>query len=254
MTVYLSDQEFTQLKQSFPDIAADRCPTCKDKGTYRYWGDENVCDCRQQKNLNVLYCHAGIGALYQRLDWDDLTLTPEQVAPIREYATHVDRYVDKGIGLFISGTIGSGKTLLSNLVLKQLVKTGLSCYFTTFAQTIEAFTSTWGSPDEKSRFADRFMNTTVLCLDDLGREFRSSNNLRASTFDHILRTRVFRSFPTIITTNLNVDEVRRGYGSGILSLLYEQSIGVHLEGTDFRPQAHQRTITEAQQGEVRPIV
>jgi DNA replication protein DnaC len=249
----LSDKDFARLTSAYPEIAEDICPTCKGSGSYRWWGDEHVCDCATQKQLNVLYSHAGIGLTYQRLDWEDLALPEEALAPIRDYIEHAERWVDRGVGLFISGPLGTGKTLIANLVLKELVKKDYDCYFTTFSQTIESFTATWGSQENKEWFAERFMRSRVLCLDDLGREFRSSNKLPVSTFDHILRTRTQNSRPVILTTNLTPGEVTVGYGAAVLSLLLEQSIGVHLEGKDFRPRAHERTAKEVQQGEVRPI-
>lgn len=250
---YLNDKDFTRLKGSHQEIASGVCPTCKDTGTYRWWGDENVCDCRTQRQLNVLYSHAGIGLEYQRLDWEDVPLSAEALAPIHNYIEKSDPYVDRGMGLFISGSIGTGKTLIANLVLKAFVKKDYDCYFTTFSQTIESFTSTWGSQENKEWFAERFMRSKVLCLDDLGRELRSSNKLPASTFDHILRARTQNCRPVILTTNLNPIEVNRGYGAGVLSLLMQSSIGVHLHGNDFRPLAHDRTVNEIEHGEVRPI-
>jgi len=146
----------------------------------------------------------------------------------------------------------TGKTMLANLILKDLVREGHDCYFTTFSGAIEQFTSTWGDRDEKARFAKRFMLSRVLCLDDLGKEFR--NRLSSSTFDHILRTRVFELRPTILTTNLHPTEISVGYGASILSLLAEQSVHVHFTGGDYRPHAHYRSISEVEAGEVRAIV
>jgi DNA replication protein DnaC len=199
------------------------------------------------------YAHAGIGLTYQRMTWDDVKVPEVQLAPIRDYLANIDAYVARGVGLFLSGPVGSGKTLIGNLVLKELVKRGYDCYGTTFAATVEAFTSTWGDAEEKRHFANRFMRSKVLCLDDLGKEFRSANGLSKTTFDYILRTRVQEARPTILTTNLNAMEVRTGYGASVLSLLVEQSIEVPLTGEDYRPIAHNRTISEVKAGEMRPI-
>lgn len=250
---FLSDSELTRLKASHPEIAEGRCPTCRDVGVYVWKNREYECDCREQKQLNKLYTHAGIGLPYQRLDWEDLTIPDQYLVPIHKYIDSSDKYINRGVGFFISGTIGAGKTLIANLLLKALVRQDYDCYFTTFTNTIESFTATWGSQENKTIFAERFMRSKVLCLDDLGREQRSSNSLPVSTFDHILRTRVLQGLPSILTTNLSPPEIRRGYGAAVLSLLMEQSIGMHLEGQDYRPQAHDRVITELDNNEVRPI-
>lgn len=248
----LSDPDYTRLKAEHPEIDGS-CPTCRGAGSYKWRGVENECDCREQKQLNVLYFDAGIGLPYQRKDWDDLVIPRERLAPIYDYMDNPERFLSRGIGLLISGPNGTGKTLISNLILKKLVKEGHLCYFTTASGMVAEFTAGWNDDDEKHRFAQKFMRTNMLCLDDLGKEFKSSTKLSASTFDHILRTRVHSGRPTILTTNLGPDDLRRGYGAAALSLLLEQSIGVHIEGQDFRSQVYNRNMGEAYNDEVRPI-
>lgn len=247
----LADKDFDRLKVTHPEIAEGICPTCKDTGTYRWWGQEHACDCFTQKQLNILYCHAGIELKYQRLDWEDFILSAEQLAPIHAYIEGADGYMDNGTGLFISGGIGTGKTLIATMTLKTLVRQGLSCFFQMFSQAMESYTDSWGDSEKKEGFAERFLRSKVVCLDDLGRE--APNKIAAPTLDYILRTRNQCLRPTVVTTNLTPRQIEARYGAQILSLLMEQSIGVHLEGRDFRPQAHERGRTETNRGEVRPI-
>lgn len=257
MTEYLTNDQLEQIKADYPDLyTPGKCPTCEDKGEYRWKGTTHECLCPEQKRLLLRYLHAGIGLTYQRLSWADLAFhhgNPE-LKPVEDYLDRMEDYIDRGKGLFISGPVGTGKTLLGHLVLKELVKKGVNCYATTFSQTVEAFTAGWSSAEEKQRFAKRFMQSKVLLLDDLGKEFRRSNALQQTTFDHILRTRVQNARPTILTTNMNSAELRSGYGAAVLSLLVEQSIEVPLTGADFRLQAHERDLEELAKGERRPIV
>lgn len=257
MTDFLTDHQLDQIKADYPDLyRPGHCPTCQDTGAFTWRGEQRDCVCSEQKRLLLRYLHAGIGLTYQRLSWSDLTFhhgSPE-LQPVEDYLDRVEDYIDRGKGLFISGPVGTGKTLLGHLVLKELVKKGVSCYATTFSQTVEAFTAGWNSSEEKQRFAKRFMHSKVLLLDDLGKEFRRSNALQQTTFDHILRTRVQNARPTILTTNMTPTEVHSGYGAAVLSLLVEASIEVPLTGADFRPQAHQRDLEELDRGERRPIV
>ena len=231
---FLSDQDFNRLKASHPEISHGLCPTCQGKGSFLWWGDENVCDCATQKQLSILYSHAGIGLNYQRLDWDDVALSQEQLAPIHNYINDTDRYVHRGVGLILSGPIGTGKTLIANLVLKALVKKDYDCYFTTFARPSSHSPQPGAVSRTRSGFAERFMHSKVLCLDDLGREFRSSNKLPATTFDHILRTRVQNCRPVILTTNLTPNEIRSGYGAGVLHYYWSSPRGAP-GGSGFPP-------------------
>lgn len=257
MTDFLSNDQLDQIKADYPDLyTPGRCPTCQNKREFTWQGSSHDCVCTEQKRLLLRYLHAGIGLTYQRLSWEDLTFQQGNPAlkPVEDYLERVEDYIDRGKGLFITGPVGTGKTLLGHLVLKELVKKGVNCYATTFSQTVEAFTAGWNSAEEKARFAKRFMQSKVLLLDDLGKEFRRSNALQQTTFDHILRTRVQNSRPTILTTNMSPAEVHSGYGAAVLSLLVEQSIEVPLTGADFRPKAQERDLAELARGERRPIV
>ena len=250
---FLSDEELARLKYEHPALASGVCPTCKgrDDCHYTWEGQRHRCDCQIQKRMYTRYLNAGIGLTYQRLSWGNFSYPiPPQII---DYLDHAEANVDRGMGLFLTGPMGVGKTMLAMLVLKDLVKQGYNCYATTFANTVEAFTSTWGDNEEKKRFADRFMYSDVLLLDDLGQEQRTASRLPQTTFDRILRTRIQDSRPTILTTNLKPLEVKEGYGAPVLSLLTEQSIEIQCSGGDFRPQAHDRVNREIRAGEVPPI-
>jgi DNA replication protein DnaC len=246
---YLSNAELARLRKEYPEVS-DTCPTCRGKTTYIYRGSERFCDCVEQSHLNVMYSHAGIGLKYQRLTWEDVHF--EVPSDLKDFLARPQDYVDAGMGVFISGGIGTGKTLLVNLVIKDLIRDGLDCYYTTASQTVESFTSTWGDNDEKRRFADRFTRTKVLGIDDLGKEF--TTKITMSTFDNLVRTRSQNARAMIVTSNLDAVDIRRDYGASALSMLLEDCLGVHLNGSDFRPEAHDRRVTEIRKGEARPIV
>lgn len=250
MKGHLSDAELDLLEESHPEMKQG-CPTCR--GTLAYiWKDEKyICDCAQQRRLYTRYARAGIGLNYMRLDWDDVMVPPEQLAPVRDYLAKLDANVAAGMGLFLSGSTGSGKTLVEMLVIKELVNKDHDCYVTTFVGAIDEFAATWRDNAEKQRFAHRFEYSRILGIDDVGKEY--SNKLSGHTLDRILRTRNQEARPTIVTTNLSSGQVYQGYGPAVLSLLVEQSIEVPLVGADFRIKARTRKVVEIERGWTRPI-
>ena len=250
----VSQDDADRLYVTFPELKRGDCPTCRGRGFYIHGLGEHECDCSMQLQLAKHYGVAGIGRPYQRLDWSDWRGDQGVVEPVTEYLLLHERMVDRGIGLLLHGPNGTGKTFVAMMVLKELVRRGYTCWSTTFSDTIESFTKTWGNPEEKQWFARKFMTSQVLLLDDLGREMRSSSNLAMSTFDSILRTRVSNGRPTLLTTNLGIKELGSGYGAGVLSLLKEASIQISFTGTDFRNDAHDRTLSEVRAGADRPIV
>lgn len=249
----LPEDEARRLYVRFPELRNGPCPTCRDTGRYRWAGVEQECNCRQQRQLAKHYSMSGIGVKYQRLDWSDFAGDEAALDQVSSYVLRHEQMIRRGMGLVLSGPLGTGKTFLGTMVLKELIKRGYNCWATTFANTIEAFTATWGNQDEKRWFARKFMYSQVLLLDDLGRDLRTGNNLPQSTFDSILRTRVQEGRTTLVTTNMSMRELETGYGSAVLSLLKEVSLRIDFKGSDFRPQANARTMAELSDDEIRPI-
>jgi len=255
-TRYLSQDEVDRLLRENPTLKDDPskfCPTCLTKKTYTWQGKEHECDCQLQLQLYKHYLSAGIGVTYQRLDWVDFEGSKEILGQLAKYISNHE-YLSRGVGLMFVGSYGVGKTLLSNLVLKEFVKQGYTCYATTFANTVDTLTAGWYDNEERQFFRRKFINSEVLLLDDLSRELRTKSNLAESALDSILRQRVQGGRPTLLTTNLDEEELETGYGSAILSLLKESSIIYTLDGEDFRAKANLRTKDEIARGETRPIV
>lgn len=253
---FLSDEEVNVVYRDNPELGGsytDYCPTCRNRGTYRYEGVEHVCDCEEQLQLHKHYLAAGIGLQYQRLDWDHYTGDLAVANELQAYVLNHDDYVDQGLGLLFTGTRGTGKTMLATLVLKEFIRAGYTCRYATYSAVMEAYTAGWRDRDEKRRFEDKFLRTKVLLLDDMGREAKSSNNMQESTFEHILRNRVQSCRPTILTTNLNLDDLEESYGPSAMSLLSEQSMVMEMTGDNFRPKARARKFDQPEKGERSPI-
>lgn len=231
------------------------CPTCLKKGTYRWRGIEYECDCYAQLNLHKHYLWAGIGLPFQRLDWDDYHGDPDALKLARRYVD--ERFASHSMGLIFLGDFGTGKTMLAHLILKELVKAGMRCYSTTFDTMIGKYTGGWRDAEEREVFVEQVIDSEVLLLDDIGKTMRASaaaRNFHESTFDEILRPRVSGGRPTIITTNMDEDGIKDGYGAGILSLVRRNSIAHTFTGEDYGSIAQNRAADEMLIGEIRPIV
>jgi DNA replication protein DnaC len=254
---FLSDEAAARLYKAHPEIKASPdqfCPTCYKKGHYKWNNVDQKCDCGEQLQLHKVYLDAGIGAMYQRLSWDDF-YGDEALLELRNlYLENFETLIATGMGIILWGKFGVGKTMAMNLLLKDLLAKGVSVFSTTFTNMITMLTDGWDSREDKEYFREKMVTPQVLFIDDLGKEFKTKNNLGESTFDHILRGRVQNGRPTFITTNLDISEIEKGYGSAIMSLLMETSVVEEITGTDFRPQANQRKLKEALSGNIRPIV
>jgi DNA replication protein DnaC len=83
------------------------------------------------------------------------------------------------------------------------------------------------------RAADDHMNVRVLVLDDLGKEYKGSGFNDAS-FDEILRSRYDRALPTIITTNVLLEDWGTQYGKAMGSFAHEAFDRIRITGEDRR--------------------
>ena len=244
---FLRDEETEYLEArnpQFEKISKNGCPTCNDR---------SCGECKIQLQLYKHYLNAGIGLNYQRLNWEDYKGDPiaQQIAH-----SYLDRHADMvkgGMGLLYYGSWGTGKTLLTALMAKELVKLGYTVYFATFTQMVDEFNRGWGSNEDKARFESKVVKSDIFFLDDVGKEFRSKNNLSEATFDHVLRQRALDNRPTFMSTNMSIEELNTGYGSAIFSLLKERVIIHNMVGEDFRSQARDRTLSEISEGTQRKI-
>lgn len=268
----LNDDEVARLSHDNPGVKWNPdhwCPTClkrdvDDHGNsyYQHDGNRHLCDCSQQMQLFKHYMLAGIGKAYHRLDWRDYVRSREIRENAGSYVTNHQEFVDRGLGLLLMGPIGSGKTMLANLVLKDLVKLGYKCHATSANETTTNMTATWRSVEEKRKFEAIYVRSEVLLLDDLGRDLindrtglvQEEHKFKEGILDTILRKRVQYGRPTFITTNLSTDRLEEGYGAAIHSLITERSIPQAVLGKDFRPLVREAEIDQASLKERSPIV
>ena len=244
---FLEDSEIDYLELKYPQFEKfnrQGCPTCENK----------TCgECREQLQLYKHYLKAGIGLNYQKLDWTDFHGDEKARELAQIYLGKHQEFVKGGMGLLFHGTWGTGKTLLTSLMAKELVKLGYTVYFATFTQMVDEFTRGWGSNEDKARFETKVVKSDIFFLDDIGKEFRTKNNLSEATFDHVLRQRALDNRPTFITTNMTEGDLVEGYGSAIFSLLKERMIVHNMDGVDYREFARNRTLDEISSGRVRKI-
>lgn len=259
-----------RLKAKYPDLWADpqkSCPTCAKKGTFRTRYGTTIynfrCDCVAQWKLNRFLLNANIGAAYQRLVWEDAqALTEKSLDQALSYTGPLwESYAANGCGLILwSESTGTGKTMLATLLLKMLLSQGADGYFCQFNELLDSYTAGWRDTEQRDWFTRRVQNAGVLVIDDIGKENQNRGNTVDSLLDQVVRHRVANAKPTIITTNLRPDEMSERYYQGLLSLLAESALTVHIrtsfgEGDtqDYRSTVNALRLADVQDNRVRPF-
>lgn len=278
----LNNADAADLNRRRPDTihTPAQCKTCGGDRVFLWYADlhsrdddvvEYDCPCVDQYLLLRWLSHCGVYESYARLGWADLiSPDPKVVEQITEYVDHRQAYLARGLGLVLTGPRGTGKTMLSNLLLKDLISHGVDCYATTFGDLIQNFASGFGRSEtkpEREWFERRVRNAKVLLIDDLGREKKQqqrvdergqtkvTTDLAENTLESVIRYRVGCNMPTLMTTNLTEQEVAMGYGGHTMSLLTEKSIFLTVPGADYRAPIQSRTMKEIRLGiKQRPVV
>lgn len=258
----LTTSESSALNVRYPQSRpTEACVTCKGRKTFRWYGPDGAvadyeCPCADQYVLSRWLWNSGVLAKYQRLGWRDFERLPDEAATaVLGYLDIVEQAVENGLGLTITGPRGNGKTLLGHLIVKEIIGKGIGCYVTSFTQMIDVYAEGWSNKDQSRWFNRRLRDVPVLFIDDLGRERnRGAGTVGDNMLETVIRHRVACAMPTIITTNIDADQIGAAYGGHTESLLSECSIPVRVAGADARASMLDRMQAEIKQGLTRPVV
>lgn len=163
-----------------------------------------------------------------------------------------------GKGLLLWGEPGHGKTTLALSIIQEMLTTFnlkpfkvenghvllRPAYFATFNDILELKGKTMdnsASDDEQLLFKGMLgecdndaYNIRVLIIDDLGKEHKSLSGWQSNMFHHILRTRFNHGLPTIVTTNVKLENWAAAYGDATESFANEAFFYLPIETMDLR--------------------
>jgi DNA replication protein DnaC len=266
----LEEPDSDRLRQQYPSLWADpnkTCITCQfhitGEKTFRWWSEDRTeivtweCNCISQWIMHRYMLQHGIGKAYQRLALADAVSVPEKTQmEVFQYLDNADRFVERGVNLILhSPDAGTGKTLMLMLSAKNLLARGFDVFVAQMNSIVELYTSGWRDKADKDYFEQRIMNCQILKVDDLGKETGQNHiDFIDRLLDRVFRHRTAASLPTFITGNFTREQIEKGYGKYVASLLTETCIFVETSGVDWRPQAQVRTQEELLQGVTRPLV
>ena len=171
-----------------------------------------------------------------------------------------------GVGLLFDGGPGIGKTTHAVVAAMEFVRNlpdddllaakilgmkdsdyGLTCrpiYYMTYPEFLSKKKSTFDADHEDKRnmvyeldgFHGRskfdWLNVRILVIDDLGKEYGSKYD--DTSFDEVLRLRYDKALPTIVTTNVRLENWEAEYKEAMASFAHEAFVRVPIIGSDLR--------------------
>jgi len=198
--------------------------------------------CRQEQKKEVSILSGSKDAFSQfRLDYYPDRIDPKTgISPrmlmdrnfqrCRRYAMTFSKVSDN---LLFTGGTGLGKTFLSACIARTVADRGYSVIYETASHLFTKLEKAKFNPSEETRReADKLMECDLLILDDLGTEM--PGQFTTAALYSLLNDRLLESRPMVISTNLNIEEIRRRYSPQIASRLEGSFIGMTFLGEDIR--------------------
>ncbi|MCL2036241.1 MAG: ATP-binding protein [Oscillospiraceae bacterium] len=219
------------------------CEICRDTGI----ADSSRCECYRNavRRLAAKGINSTSPLVLTGFETFEVELYPEiyklnegESLPAREVMRHNFDYCKNyaenfhlpGFGLLLTGRTGLGKTHLSLAIAGKVLEQG---YNAIYGSALDFFRKVEDEHfgREKGNTMDSLQSAELLVLDDIGTEFTSS--FYASVFYNLINSRMNYGNPTVISTNLSMEELKERYGERLVSRFVSMKI-LKFYGNDIR--------------------
>lgn len=214
------------------------CPDCRDTG---YTDDGRKCHCLTQTMIRHLYRQSNIEEVLKRENFDTLRYdiyTDSECEKMKPIIDRCRRFADdfgrRYENILLLGSVGVGKTFLTNCMAKQIIDNGYSViYFTSMRLFDTLSRELYKKEEDGSRdIREDIYTCDLLIIDDLGTE--SVSSFVAQRLFDIVNERDLRKKPCVISTNLSFEELDRRYSERNFSRIFGNYEILHPDVEDIR--------------------
>ncbi len=241
-----------------PDLNFQRsvqCPVCQDRGIIFDGDVARPCHCMQQKRLENRFRHARMAKnllncrienfhinYYESNDGSNIhkeraTKALNAVIDLIKAAEENRNY---GLGLLLTGAVGSGKTFLAAAIANALIENNKEVLFLVVPDLLDELRSTYNRSADTSELdlLDTAREVAFLVLDDLGAH--NYTEWTRNRIYSIINYRLNEHLPTIITSNLSLEEMEEYLGDRTTSRILQMCRVFRLScEEDIRSQLYQ---------------
>lgn len=201
----------------------------------------------REKRVERLKNASLLGERYQHTSFDQTDVHSANFKVVydrfRKYSEVADEVLNRGIGIYLYGNKGAGKTHLTAALANALMEGLHGVVFTNFAEISEKIRSTFGTGRDSERaFMDKLAEIDFLFIDDFGTELLTKGEqdrwLQEKVFE-VVNKRYNNKKPIIFTSNYSLLEMidKRGLSDKTADRIFEVCELMKLEGESYRAKA-----------------
>ena len=217
-----------------------RCPDCQDTG----YIENEKCHCFKQRIIDEMYQQSNLREIlkeenfstlsYKYYDVENMEKMQVAIETCKNFTENFDKTFEN---ILLCGTVGIGKTFLSNCIAKELLDKGHSVLYLSAFQLFDlmAKNSFSGNNTKEESVAKQYphiFESDLLIIDDLGTEL--ANSFTMAGFFLVINERILRKKSTLISTNLSPEEILTTYTERTASRIISNYKMLKLSGSDIR--------------------
>ena len=185
-----------------------------------------------------------LGEKYRDVSFDNTDTSNEEFYKIfsrcKKYCEVADKVLNRGIGIYLFGTKGTGKSRLTACMANKLMDNYYTVLYTNFSEISKYIRGTFNKRNETEyEFLERLTSIDFLFIDDFGTELVTKNDqdlwLQEKVFE-VVNKRYNNNKPIIFTSNYSLRELyeKRGVADKTIDRINEMCELMKLNGDSYR--------------------
>ena len=192
------------------------------------------------KRKRDYYLLCGLKSAWHGKTLSEFTNDLEALEQVTAYVRNWRKYLAKGIGVYLYGANGTGKSHLMNTAFKEIIDAGGTVRIFSMDEIVDKFTASWYSDEEKRDLDHILRKVAFLGIDEFGKNVGKDGepvylpDLVKRTMESVIRYRVQMNKPIWIASNTDPKFVKDVFSEDIASLLNEAVVAIQVCGGDYR--------------------
>ncbi len=212
------------------------CPDCRDTG----YINNKKCHCLMKKIVEHYYQNSGLYEKLKSENFDNFSFDHyegedrDNIQQIYDAAwSFVETFADSYRNMLFYGSVGCGKSFMSNCIAKELMDRGIAVTYVSAMRLFDMLSAhVFGRQQASSAEFGMLFTCPLLIIDDLGTEIGSS--AVSSELFEVLNERDLKSLSTIISTNYSMAELKDKYSDRSFSRILGNYEIYRFSGDDIR--------------------